>query len=153
MTTPKLIWWVQPRKLCVMQRPGGGGRSHRPARREAELAWLRERGVRVIVSTMRTRHNLRAYEEAGFEWRHVPVPDGPDEWPAALEEVLRVLRRELRRRGAVALHGNRNTDFVAAAGAVHRARTASEPPEELLEAAAGAGLQVTEDSRRLTLSG
>ena len=35
----------------------------------------------------------------------------------ALEEILRLLRRELRKRGAVAVHGNRLTDFVAAVGA------------------------------------
>ena len=25
---PRRIWWARPRKLCAMERPGGGGRSH-----------------------------------------------------------------------------------------------------------------------------
>jgi len=30
MDTPNRIWWARPKKLCAMERPGGGGRSHRP---------------------------------------------------------------------------------------------------------------------------
>jgi hypothetical protein len=128
MEGPKRIWWARPRKLCVLERPGGGGRSHRPGRREAEIAYLRARGVRLVVSTMATRHNLEAYQAAGLEWRHVPVAscaEGAD----ALEELLRLLRRELPRRGAVALHGNRRTDFVAAVGAAHLHATLGTPVE------------------------
>src|SRR3990170_3422469 len=55
-TRPKRIWWARPRKLCALERPGGGGRSHRPDRREAEIGYLLERGVRLVISTMRTRH-------------------------------------------------------------------------------------------------
>ena len=36
-----------------------------------------------------------------------------------LEQLLPLLRRELKRRGAVAVHGNRHTDFVAAVCAAH----------------------------------
>ena len=70
---PKRIWWARPGKLCGMERPGGGGRSHRPERREAEIAYLKSKGVRLLVSTMTSRHNLGAYEAAGLEWHHVPV--------------------------------------------------------------------------------
>jgi hypothetical protein len=48
---PKRIWWARPRKLCALERPGGGGRSHRPERRAAEIAYLESRGVRLVVST------------------------------------------------------------------------------------------------------
>jgi hypothetical protein len=41
--------------------------------------------------------------------------DGAD----ALDELLALLRRELRTRGAVAVHGDRRTDFVAAVCAAH----------------------------------
>src|SRR6478672_2895471 len=58
MTEPRRIWWARPRKLCALERPGGGGRSHRPERRAEEIEYLTERGVRLIVSTMPTRHNL-----------------------------------------------------------------------------------------------
>ena len=38
MDTPRRIWWARPRKLCALERPGGGGRSHRPERRESDIA-------------------------------------------------------------------------------------------------------------------
>lgn len=145
---PRRIWWARPRKLCALERPGGGGRSHRPERRAAEIAWLQAAGVRLIVSTMVTRHNLEAYDTAGLECRHVPVAscaEGAD----ALDDILRLLRSELRRRGAVAVHGNRHTDFVAAVCAAHLHDIRGTDPADGLAAAAGAGLTVTEDAARL----
>src|SRR5437762_12761602 len=73
MTEPKRIWWARPKKLCALERPGGGGMSHRPERRKQEIAYLKNRGVRLVISTMKSRHNLEAYEKAGLEWHHVPV--------------------------------------------------------------------------------
>ena len=81
MNEPKRIWWARPRKLCALERPGGGGRSHRPERREAEIAWLKEHGVRTVISTMSTRHNLPAYEAAGLghhEGGRIDVGRSPD---------------------------------------------------------------------------
>jgi hypothetical protein len=148
MRQPKRIWWARPRKLCALERPGGGGRSHRPDRRAREIEWLKTCGVRTVVSTMRSRHNLAAYDAAGLRWFHVPVDDvaGAE---AALEEVLRVLRRELRRTGAVAVHGNRRTDFAAAACAACLDHVYGVPLEEGLARAAEAGLLVTPDARAL----
>jgi len=145
---PKRIWWARPRKLCALERPGGGGRSHRPERRAAEIEYLKENGVRLVISTMKTRHNLADYEAANLEWHHLPVEscaDGAD----ALEELLPLLKRELRRGGAVAVHGNRHTDFVAALCAAHMHDTRGVAPEDSLAAAAAAGLTVTPDAARL----
>jgi hypothetical protein len=142
MQEPRRIWWARPRKLCALERPGGGGRSHRPERRAEEIAYLRAKGVRMVVSTMKTRHNLGDYERAGLEWHHVPVAsseDGAD----ALEELLPVLRRELRHKGAVAVHGNRHTDFVAALCAAHLHEAGKLAPAEGLAVAAKAGLAIT----------
>jgi hypothetical protein len=139
---PKRIWWARPRKLCALERPGGGGRSHRPERRAAEIAYLQAHGVRLVVSTMTTRHNLADYQRVGLAWHHVPVAateDGAD----VLEELLPLLRRELRRRGVVALHGNRHTDFVAAVCAAHLHDARGIDPGQALSTAAGAGLRVT----------
>src|SRR5918996_5101950 len=108
MSTPPRIWWARPRKLCALERPGGGGRTHRPDRRAAEIEYLRSRGVRLVVSVMKTRHNLAAYEDAGLDWHHVPVPNA-EEGAEQLEELLPFLEDELRRRGAVAIHGDRYT--------------------------------------------
>ena len=145
MQEPRRIWWARPRKLCALERPGGGGRSHRPERRVGEIAYLRAKGVRMVISTMKTRHNLGDYERAGLEWHHVPVAsseDGAD----ALEELLPVLRRELRRKGAVAVHGNRHTDFVAALCAAHLHEAGKLDAANGLASAARAGLAVTPES-------
>jgi hypothetical protein len=97
---------------------------------------------------MTTRHNLPDYEAAGLGWHHVPVAscaEGAD----ALEELLPLLRRELRRAGAVAIHGNRHTDFVAAVCAAHLHQHKGMDPAAGLAAAAAAGLTVTDDAARL----
>jgi hypothetical protein len=148
MNTPKRIWWARPRKLCALERPGGGGRSHRPDRREADISYLQSCGVRLVVSTMTTRHGLSSYEEAGLEWHWVPVPAcaGAEE---QFEELLGLLRRECRRRGAVAVHGNRHTDFVAALCAAHLKETRDVDPAVSLRKAAAAGLMVTPEAAAL----
>ena len=147
MTQPKRIWWARPRKLCALERPGGGGRSHRPERRDEEIEYLKASGVRLIVSTMPTAHNLAAYEAAGIDAVHVPVDDGDE--PEALDELLVLLRRELRRRGAVAIHGNRYTDFVAAVCAAHLHDERGVDPADALAEAEDAGLTVTREAREL----
>jgi protein tyrosine phosphatase (PTP) superfamily phosphohydrolase (DUF442 family) len=139
---PPRIWWARPRKLCALERPGGGGRSHRPERRSAEIEYLKERGVRMVISVMRTRHNLAAYEEAGLDWHHVPVPVA-EEGTEQLEELLPLLRRELGRRGAVAVHGDRHTDFAAALCAAYLHHARGEDPAAALAAAEAAGLTIT----------
>src|SRR5204862_6761261 len=53
MEEPRRIWWARPRKLCLLERPGGGGRSHRPDRRAQEIAYLADKGVWMVVSTMK----------------------------------------------------------------------------------------------------
>ncbi|HEU0024797.1 MAG TPA: hypothetical protein VFQ12_09215 [Thermoleophilaceae bacterium] len=142
MAEPRRIWWARPRKLCALERPGGGGRSHRPERREAEIEYLKGRGVHLVISVMRTRHNLAAYESAGLEWRHVPVGVST----AALEELLPLLRRELRRSGAVAVHGDRRTGFVSALCAAHLHESRGHDPVASLAAAAAAGLDAGEEA-------
>lgn len=148
MTTPKRIWWARSGKLCALERPGGGGRSHRPERRATDIDYLRSSGVRVVVSLMTTRHNLAAYEEAGLDVRHVPIASY-DAAAAALDDLLRVLRRELRRRGAVAIHGNRYTDVPAAICAVYLHHAYGDDPADSLSEAADAGLMVTPESAAL----
>src|SRR4051794_16003277 len=138
MTEPRRIWWARPRKLCALERRGGGGRSHRPERRAAEIEYLKEAGVRLVISLMKSRHNLDAYEDAGLEAIHLPVEQ--DE--AGVLEAAEVIRRETRKRGAVAIHDNRYTDFVAAICAQHLLEHRGDPIEHSLEQAAEAGLAV-----------
>jgi hypothetical protein len=99
----------------------------------------------MVISTMKSRHNLADYEAAGLDWHHVPVTSaeaGADQ----LEELLPLLRRELRRAGAIAVHGNRHTDFVAALCAAHLHQTRGVDPEVALAEAARAGLLVTPEA-------
>ena len=131
-----------------MERPGGGGRSHRPERRAADIEYLKERGVRLVISTMTTRHGIADYEAAGLDWHHVPVASCA-KGAEALEELLPLLRRELRPAGAVAIHGNRHTDFVAAVCAAHLYDHKGLDPERALTAAAAAGLTVTREAAAL----
>jgi hypothetical protein len=148
MNEPRRIWWARPGKLCLLERPGGGGRSHRPERRAADIDYLREAGVRLVISTMATKHGLADYEAAGLEWRHEPVREAA-EGAEALDKVLRLLKKELRRRGAVAVHGNRLTDFVAAVGAAWLRDAEGADPAEALEAARAAGLRPSDASHAL----
>ncbi len=145
MQEPNRIWWTRPRKLCALERPGGGGRSHRTERREAELAWLRDQRVRCVISTMGTRHNLADYERLGLESHHVPVAS-PASGAEALEEILALLTRELKRAGAVAVHGDRHTDFVAAVCAAHLHAAKGVRPVDGLRHAGDAGLAVTPEA-------
>ena len=145
METPKRIWWARAGKLCALERPGGGGRSHRPDRRAADIEYLKANGVRTVVSLMTTRHNLADYEAAGLEARHVPVASWSDA-PEALDDLVRLLRRELRRRGAVAVHANRHTDLPAAVCAAYLAAAHAADPAAALNEAAAAGLSVTPEA-------
>jgi hypothetical protein len=122
--------------LCALERPGGGGRSHRPERRRDEIEYLKTSGVHTVISTMKTRHNLEAYDEAGLDWVHIPVEEDED----GVEQVLKILRRKLRRAGAVAIHANRRTGFVAAVCAAYLEDAYGVPVEAGLERAAEAGL-------------
>lgn len=146
MTQPRRIWWARPRKLCALERPGGGGRSHRPERRSAEIEYLKDAGVRTVVSIMPTRHNLADYEAAGLEWIHHPVESEDED---TLGELVVLLRRATRKAGAVAIHGNRNTDFVAAVAASHLYDLRGVDPQYALDDAEAAGLTVTDDVREL----
>jgi hypothetical protein len=142
MNEPSRIWWARPRKLGSLERPGGGGRSHRGERRTAEIDYLTGRGVRLVISTMRTRHNLADYASAGLAWHHVPVDDTAAAGDA-LDELVSLLRADLRRTGAVAVHGDRRTDFVAAVCAAHLHDVRGIAPKDGLSAALEAGLEVS----------
>src|SRR3954466_12892566 len=142
---PPRIWWARPRKLCALERPGGGGRSHRPERREAEIEYLKDAGVRVVISLMSSRHNFNAYEQAGLDAIPLPVDEDAD----GLLEALELVRGETRRPGAVAIHANRYTDFVAAVCAAHLRQHRGTAVEDSLERAMDAGLVVTPASAAL----
>jgi hypothetical protein len=114
--------WIVPGTLAVAERPGGGGRSHRVARRQAELAWWREQGVRTIVSCMRSRHCLVEYAQDGWGVRWHPLKDvvqARGEIPRIASDVADLIAREP---GAVLVHCDRVSEWLAAIDASLRLR-------------------------------
>jgi hypothetical protein len=144
VTEPRRIWWARPRKLCALERPGGGGRSHRPDRRAEEIEYLKDAGVHTVVSIMSTRHNLAAYEEAGLTAVHHPLHDDD-----SVRELIILLRSLTRKAGAVAVHDNRYTHVVAGICAAHMYDHRGIDPLDSLASAAEAGLTVTDESERI----
>jgi hypothetical protein len=108
---------IVPGTLYIAERPGGGGRSQRIARRHRDLAAAAAAGVATIVSLQRSRHGLIEYAQAGFGVRWHPLRDvvqGRGEIPRAAEDVADVLARDP---GAVLVHVDRWGEWTTAAAA------------------------------------
>ncbi len=130
--------WIVPGSLAIAERPGGGGRSHRIARRNGELEWWHDQGVRTIVSAMRSRHCLIEYAQKGYGVRWHPLKDlvqGRAELPRLADDVASVMAREP---GAVLVHCDRASEWLAAIDASIRLRLglAGDVAEALLQAEA-----------------
>ncbi len=88
---PRGFAWVIRDQLAVSDRPGGYGASHRRIRRQEELIWIREQGFTLVISLLRSPHNLHAYDEVAMPYLHRPF--GAQDDPAT---VLLPLYQELR---------------------------------------------------------
>lgn len=133
------VRWVVPERVVTAERPGGGGRSHRRARREREIAWWREQGVRGVVSGMRTRHSLVEYGLAGLAIRWCPLTADPPaaEEVAALVDGARQLVDEV---GCVLVHVDRANEWLAGIdAALAIAFGVADDPRDALIAACSAG--------------
>lgn len=108
---PRNFCWIIRDRLAVSERPGGYARSHRPVRRQEEIIWLREQGFTRVVSLLRSPHNLRAYDDLGVAWEHVPfgLHDDPR---AVLGELFPKLREWLVEGGKVLIHQEELNDRV-----------------------------------------
>lgn len=141
MTEPRAYAWIEPRRIAVAERPGGGGRTHRRERREEELDWWREQGVGAIVSGMRTRHGLLEYGLAGFAYRWHPLTD-----PGSAPEQARYLvvaALELAAECPVLVHVDYANEWLAGVSALLRlAVGAVGDPRDALLAAAADGMPV-----------
>ncbi|MGD9573709.1 MAG: hypothetical protein AB7V62_17660 [Thermoleophilia bacterium] len=141
---PKRYAWIIPGRLAVAERPGGGGRSHRRALRESEMAWWGEQGVTTVVSGMRSRHGLAEYAAAGWTVEWHPLRD-----PVQAREVLGELTGAVRAAldaggdGAVLVHADYANEWLAAIDAGLRLELGlSRSPRAALRAAAADGLPV-----------
>jgi hypothetical protein len=150
MQEPTTYAWLIPGRLAIAERPGGGGRSHRIARREAELAWWAAQGVTTIVSGMRSRHGLVEAALAGFHIVWHPLVS-VEQAAREVRALVAAVRERLDARGEVVLvHVDRAGEWLAGVDAALRmgfglARTR---PEALAQAA-GDGLAVSEISSAL----
>jgi hypothetical protein len=153
MIEPRVYAWLVPERLAVAERPGGGGRSHRIARRTAELEWWHAHEVTSIVSGMRTRHGLLEAALSGFRVRWHPLVE-PDQAMRELAALVDTVQVEMdRREGAVLVHVDRPGEWLAGVDAALRlalglARTRG----DALAQAAGDGLPVG-DVARLLIAG
>lgn len=149
MTEPPVSTWLVDGRLALAERPGGGGRSHRRVRRDADLEWWAAHGVTAIVSGMRSRHGLLESALAGFAitWHPLVTEEqAVRELPALAETVTDLLAA-----GEVVLvHVDRPGEWLAAVDAVLRIALglASSRPAAL-RGAAEDGLPVTELTHRL----
>ena len=150
MNEPRVYAWLVPGRLAVAERPGGGGRTHRIARREAELAWWAAQGITSIVSGMRTRHGLLEAALDGFRVRWHPLIEPEQaarEVPALVERALLEMERG---EGGVLVHVDRPGEWLAGVDAALRLGVglARGRPDALAQAA-GDGLPVGEIARAL----
>ena len=141
MSEPKRYAWLVPGAIAVAERPGGGGRTHRKERREAEIAWWRDQGVRGIASGMRSRHGLVEYGLSGFSIRWHPLGESPSpEDVARLVAAVVDLRDECR---TVLVHVDYANEWLAGVDAALRmALGLATDPRDALLAAAADGLPV-----------
>jgi hypothetical protein len=145
---PRTYAWIIPDRLAVAERPGGGGRSHRRARRDEELGWWREQGITQVVSGMRSKHGLLEAALAGFLVHWCPLADldeGPRQLGGLVATVLRVLES-----GPVLVHVDRPGEWLAAVDAALRLSVgAAKNRKEALAQVAADGLPIGEITRTL----
>ena len=143
MAEPAKYAWIEPQRLAVAERPGGGGRTHRRERRESEMAWWRAQGVEAVVSGMRTRHGLVEYALDGFRIAWRPLRD-PAQGPQELAELVAAVEAQLELgSGAVLVHVDYANEWLAAVDAALRLSSGrASTAEEALTQAAADGLPV-----------
>jgi hypothetical protein len=115
---PRTYAWIIEGRLAVAERPGGGGRSHRVLRRQMELDWWADHGVRTVVSGMRTKHGLLDAALQGFQIRWEPLID-PTQASRMLTHLIQDVVEALPD-GAVLVHVDRPGEWLAAVDAALR---------------------------------
>ena len=132
---PSPVWLID-RRLAVAERPGGGGRSHRVPRRNADLSWWAAAGVTDIVSGMSTRHGLVDHALASFAIHWFPLPDERHD-DGALDALVARVESLLAADRVVLVHIDRPGSRLAGLAAALRLGLglAGDPDEALLQTA------------------
>lgn len=108
---PRDFTWVVTGRLATAERIGGHGFQHRRVRRAEEIAWLIEEGITAILSLLDGNHNITAYEEAGLDAYHEPLPTDVDEEAAI--RVFEVMDAALTPGAVLLVHRDTLDDAVA----------------------------------------
>ncbi len=122
---PMSVWnfsFVIPGRLAGMARPG----RYRPLAQALEF--LREQGIRAIVSVTEYPLDIKAVEAAGFDYLHLPVEDYEAPTLAQIETFLGFLDAH-QADGAIGVHcaaGQGRTGVMLACAFVTRGMTADE---------------------------
>lgn len=104
-----------------------------PAALDADLGWLRGRGIRAILSLTETPLAAESLARHDFTVLHLPIDDLHAPTPAQLHDALAFIDRQRAFARAVAVHclvGQGRTGTVLAA---HRIRAGSTPDAALAE--------------------
>jgi polymorphic toxin system DSP-PTPase phosphatase-like protein len=123
------FYWLFEGKLAGGGRPGGGGargrqgsaREDAPEARaalDADLAWLRDQGIRAVLTLTETPLGAEALARHQLEGLHLPVDDLTPPTPLQFEHALGFIDEQLALGRPVAVHclvGQGRTGTVLAA--------------------------------------
>lgn len=111
------FYWLIPRVLAGASRPGGQDVADTP-RLDADLGWLRARGIGALLSLTEQPLSASALARHGLVNLHLPVVDLTPPAPAQLAEALTFIDRQRAADCPVAVHclaGQGRTGTVLAA--------------------------------------
>jgi hypothetical protein len=128
------FYWLIEDRLAGCSLPGGDGRGGREGARvapgdtlDADLAYLRERGIRALLSLTEAPLPAAALEAAGITGCHMPIADMTAPTPEQFEQALAFIDRQVALGRRVAVHclvGEGRTGTVLAACLVRSGHSA-----------------------------
>jgi atypical dual specificity phosphatase len=153
------FYWLIEGKLAGCPRPGS--RRERDAPQDGldaptplddDLVWLRERGIRAVLSLTETPLDVGAFARHDLAGLHLPVDDLHAPTPAQLHYALAFIDQQHARDRAVAVHclmGQGRTGTVLAAHRIRGGSTTDDALRELRALSPGAiGSPVQEEALR-----
>jgi atypical dual specificity phosphatase len=115
-------------------RVAGSGRPGRYGSIEEDLAFLRDQGIRVIISLLESTLNLEDYRREGFEAYHFPVDDFTAPTLEQVSEACAIIEEALSEGKKVLVHCNAGigrTGAILACFLVHNGATPDEAVAEI----------------------
>lgn len=86
--------WVEAPHLAAMARPDG----------IAELQWLREQGIQLLISLTENALYRRDLDDAGLLGLHVPIPDFHAPTPEQIDQCVAAILRAREQKLGVGVH-------------------------------------------------